>query len=465
MTTTRPGVCRLVLLTAMASPWLAGCPPKPEALPCEPGTRCLKVTAEGRADPAGPSIAQCRGTFPDYIVDAGLFPPEYAGPWFELAQDFPKERPPAEDLPWTGIDFKAGQEEADAYLYALRDYSFDGMVEADFVPGRNPKRAWYHVPLMNFRHGREIVHGVTEERPLENGELGLKPETKVRNFAVGFYNDNGAYTIGQVLANPYDPDLSKARFDAGAMVFKILFSAARPEDFVDEEAYILEGAPAWQIAVQPEGGGEGRLVTVRLLQMDVSVRDDRAEPSGWVFGTFAFDREATDEPAWKRLRPVGLMWGNDPGYTPDDQKAGRPLHESIVSDEIPAYAAGHLGWAGRVNGPVDNPDSACLSCHQVAQYPSLADMGPFNKEACDTVEKKLYWFRNLASGEAFGAMRRKQCVPDPEAETPVSLDFSLQVASAVQAVRSYGNENPCAPPAGRLEGTPVSPEEMPPIRR
>ena len=466
MTTTHLGVRRFFSLAAAAALCLPGCNGK-RALPCEPGTTCLRVTPEGRVDSAGTSIAQCRGTFPDYIVDASLFPPKYEGPWFELTQDFPRERPAAGDLPWADIDFKAGKKEADAYLYALRDYAFDGMVEADFDPARNEKRRWYHVPLMNYHNGRELVRGVTEERPLEKGELGLRPDAKVRNFAVGFYNDVGAYTIGQVLARPYDPDLARARFDEGAMVFKILFSAARPEDFVDPAGYILEGAPAWQIAAGEKDGATTRLTTVRLLQMDVAVRDERAQPSGWVFGTFAFDRETTDESAWRRLRPVGVMWGNDPGYTPADQQAGKPLRESVVSDEIPDYAAGHLGWAGRVNGPVDNPISACLSCHQVAQYPVAADMAPFAR-ACDTgdaVAKKLHWFRNLAPGEAFGAVNRDTCEPETPEESPVSLDFSLQLALAVQAMESRQNVIPCSPPEGLREGAPVSPAEEPWVER
>jgi hypothetical protein len=303
---------------------------------------------------------------------------------------------------------------------------------------------------MNYHHGRELVRGVTEERPLTHPELGITPGRTVHNYAVGFYNDIGAYTFGQVFAQPNDPDVAKARFAEGAMVFKILFSAAVPEDFEDPAAYLLEGAPAWQIATDQH---PGELTSVRLLQMDVAVRDDRAKPSGWVFGTFAFDRKATDEPAWKRLRPVGLMWGNDPGYTPADRQKKKPLRESIVSDQIPAYAKAHLGWAGRVNGPVDNPDSACMSCHQTAQFPAAADLLP--ARSCSE-KQRLYWFRNLAMGEAFGGT--KGCDPDPDYKpAPVSLDFSLQLAAAVQALGpSFNNVNPCTPPA-MLRAAPTAP--------
>ena len=429
---------------------------------CAPGTRCLAVDDAGHAVPGGAYLAQCAGTFPDYIVPATLFPAGYAGPWFSLAQAFPSTHPPAEELPWTSIDFQAGTSAANDYLHALRAYAFDGMIEADFIPAKNARRRWYHAPLMNFHHGRELVHGVTEERPLAHPELGIKQGRTVRNFAVGFYNEIGAYSFGQVFARPNDPDLGKARFEEGAMVFKILFSAATPDDFENPDAYLLEGAPAWQIAIQPDPTAPGQLTTVRLLQMDVAVRDARAKPSGWVFGTFAFDRQASDEPAWKRLRPVGLMWGNDPGYTPADQQQKKPLRESVVSDQIPAYAKAHLGWAGRVNGPVDNPASACMSCHQTAQVPAAAGLLP--SRACDTDQKKLYWFRNLKSGEAFGAVNKDNCQPTPDPK-PASLDFSLQLAAAVQSLGpSFGNVNPCTPSAA-IRAVPGAPVTEPRIER
>jgi hypothetical protein len=190
--------------------------------------------------------------------------------------------------------------------------------------------------------------------------------------------------------------------------------------------------------------------------MDVAVRDERAGPTGWVFGTFAFDRSATDAPAWKRLRPVGLMWGNDPGYTPADQQKGRALRESIVSSEIPAYAKAHLGWAGRVNGPVDNPASSCLSCHQTAQAPAGAPMVPPN--GCSE-KQQLFWFRDLALGEAFGVVKGCDPVESPDPK-PVSLDLSLQLATAVQAL-GQANVNSCTPAAALRAAAPAAFVEHP----
>lgn len=427
--------------------------PEPAAAPvadssvCAPGTDCLTVGANGAPDSGGTYVAQCSSRFPDFVQAASSFPVGYGGPWFDLADDFPAAKPTG-DLPWTSIDF---QTDPDAYLYALRDYAFDGMIAADFRPQDNNTRAWFHVPMMNFSRGaREFVHGLTSERPLSGPELGLKEGTTVHNYAIGFYNDFGAYSIGQVWKSSTTPDISASEFEEGSMVFKILFTAATCDDFSDPNPCIVDGAPEWQIAT-----GNGAMTTVRLLQMDVATRDGRS-PTGWIYGTFAFDTSATDPIAWNRMRPVGLMWGNDPGVTPTN---GQQIKESLISDQVPAYAKAHLGWAGRLNGPVDNPISACLSCHGTSQYPIDAALAPWSS-ACDTDTKKLYWFRNLAVGEAFGAIDATDCSPTTMSPAPVSLGTSLQIEVSVQNVLQKGDKNPCAtlePLVATAEATPAVP--------
>lgn len=428
--------CALVAVLGLAAAMAATATP---ATGCKPGTRCIKVKANGT--PGTGFTAQCTGTFPDFIMQSNRLPPA-AGPFFVLSQDFPATAPTG-DAPWLAIDFKNGVTGANDYLKALRDYAFDGMIAADFRPENNAVRKWFHMPLMNYSDARrEPIHGLTSERPLDKGELGLKPGVIVHNYAIGFYNAVGASTIGNVWKTGA-PDVTKSSFPQGTMTFKILFSDAKPTDFVGAD--ILAGAPPWTImtATGP--------VTVRLLQMDVAATDSRS-PTGWVFGTFAFDSAATDTPAWLRLRAVGLSWGNDPGFTPSDQKAGKKLMESTISDQIPAYAKAHLGWAGRTNGPVDNPISGCLSCHGTAQYQRVADLAPFNA-SCKTDPQKLHWFQNFPGTHAFGAMTKSTCMPTTVTPAPTSLDFSLQMQVAVVnmlGTNSAGANkmtNPCAPPA------------------
>jgi hypothetical protein len=179
------------------------------------------------------------------------------------------------------------------------------------------------MPLMNFGpRRREAIHGLTSERVVVGPELGVKDHVAIHNYAIGFYNAAGAYTIGQVWKTA-SPDLSKSQFAQGAMSFKILFSDGTANDFQGPD--ILAGAPQWTIATA------SGLTQVRLLQMDVAAADARS-PTGWVFGTFAFDSSAGDASPWRRLRPVGLSWGNDFGFAPADQQAGRKLTETPISD-------------------------------------------------------------------------------------------------------------------------------------
>jgi hypothetical protein len=164
------------------------------------------------------------------------------------------------------------------------------MIDADFQPAGNSVRPWFHMPMMNFgANRREPTHGLTSERPVTGPELGLKPGVTIHNYAVGFYNATGAFTIGQVWSTG-SPDATKSQFSPGAMTFKILFSDATVDEF--QGADILAGSPSWTIATAT--GPKA----VRLMQMDVATADPRS-PTGWVFGTFAFDSSATDASPWR----------------------------------------------------------------------------------------------------------------------------------------------------------------------
>jgi hypothetical protein len=160
-------------------------------------------------------------------------------------------------------------------------------------------------------------------------------------------------------------------------------------------------------------GSDARSIRkVRLLQIDVAVRDSRANSTtGWVFGTFAYDGTAPGATPWDRMRPVGLMWGNDPGLRPS---SGAMPTESVILNRVIGGATLRLGWAGRLNGPVDNPASACLSCHGTAQHRYVQAFLPSGSETA-----RLRWFRNLPPGTPFDAGQ-------------TSLDYSLQLAVGIR---------------------------------
>src|SRR6185503_10413622 len=58
------------------------------------------------------------------------------------------------------------------------------------------------------------------------------------------------------------------------------------------------------------------------------------------------------------------------------------LKETNVAKLAPKHAVRSLGWAGRMNGPIDHPMSSCMSCHQTAQVVSDCGSG-LKKEELD----------------------------------------------------------------------------------
>ena len=56
---------------------------------------------------------------------------------------------------------------------------------------------------------------------------------------------------------------------------------------------------------------------------------------------------------WDRLVPVGAMWGNDPDRLNDNG----PLEETVINPQALTVVQ-HLGYNGRLNGPVDDPLAA-----------------------------------------------------------------------------------------------------------
>ena len=345
--------------------------------------------------------------YPDYVDQV---PSGYSGETFKLSQDYPTTAKPESNQPWQTIDFR---NQPDDYLFAVKKYVFEGMIAADWRPEKNQVRQWYHVPWMHVgRHPREFIRGLTRERSSEPGELGPKQLHRVQNWAVGFYNTLGGYTIGRVWEDPKKPKPELSQFPVGTVVAKVLFTAATTEEVPE-----LEGTVEWEANINStfDETSPKAVQKVKLLQMDVAIRDDRADSTtGWVFGTFVYDKNAGGSNGWEKLMPVGLIWGNDPGIKPSDVVSGKKLQETKISSLIPSIAKARLGWAGRLNGPVDNNTSSCLSCHSTAQWRPLSPLAPRGSD-----DERLKWFRNLKPHDAFD----KDQIP---------LDYSLQMAVALQ---------------------------------
>lgn len=348
-----------------------------------------------------PPVPVIQPPFPD----AHESPPSgWAGPVFRLSQNYPAAQPAAGNFPWKQFDFR-NPAQASQYLQAILDYAMDGNTAVDWQGQDNTVRKWYHTPwLHSGANGREFVHGLTRERSSRPRELHPNQTSTFTNYAVGLYDALGGWTIGQVWKDHENPDASAAIFAEGTVAVKLLFTTAT----VAQVPY-LANAFEWDGNVVLSGQSTRSVQKVRLLQIDIAVRDSRANlTTGWVFGTFSYDSTASGNTPWARMRPVGLMWGNDPTLTPAQFQQGVRPTESIILNRTNQ----HLGWLERLNGPVDNPRSACLSCHGTAEIPGPPGGSVPGASLPDS--EKLRWFRNIKAGQPFDTGHQ-------------SLDYSLQL--------------------------------------
>lgn len=368
----------------------------------------------------------------------------FTGPIFKLSQNYQQKEIPNISYPWTNVSF---ENDWRAYADAVLMYCYKGNIldnvedsfSTDLWENCPDERKWYHAPWMHWGpKGREFIHGLTMERNSRPGELSNNQTTQFQNWAVAFYNAAGSTVLHKVwLTDPANPSLKDISFPEGSVSFKLLFTEA-----TEKEVPYLKNSPTWMANVYRESasplpqGAQKCIKPLRLLQLDIAVKDKRS-PIGWVFGTFVYNGDKpnskTGKDAWFNMTPVGLTWGNDPGISKLKVQMGEKLKQQILNDssDLPPQ---HLGWAGRLNGPVDNPSSSCLSCHSTAQWPTSkwAPMVPprkiFDRVENGAVKERqveydsadwMNWFRNVKSGEAFTPGRN-------------SLDYSLQLAVGVQ---------------------------------
>ena len=342
------------------------------------------------------------------------------------------------------------------YLYAVLKYAYEGNLEVDFDVTRNPVRRWYHAPWMHRKlkteprnkaekmgfGGREWVHGLTQERyaPFKELSIDSKSSTLTKNWGISMYNEIGGYTLGQIWDRVCRDDLNTAiMFSPGTIAFKLIFTSA-----TDKEVKYLEGSPTWAANIHPSIPED--TTRLRLIQIDLMVRDTKVDhTTGWVFGTFVVDGRrgmapelhglatgSTMDTGWLCVYPVGIAWGNDPVQAKNEKA---PLVEQFIDTNIQGMIRRQMGWRGRLNGPVDNPNASCVSCHAQSQYtlnPAKQAPSPtalFTNNASDK-ELVRYFAKNLKPHQAFD-------------NGYISLDYSLQLLSGMA---SYWN-------AQRIHGT------------
>jgi hypothetical protein len=395
------------------------------------------------------SAAQAACVVPSYNAFFGIPTGQTEADAFVGKFDYAQS--PTEPLPaFMSIDFRSDWK---GYLWGALDYAFEGNETVDFDIGQNPARDWYHALWMHPNgSGREFLRGLTKERASSDEQYTEGLMGSFDTWAIGFYNAFGGSTFARVWANPCDPDLSDVRFPVGTVTFKLLFTSA-----TSVQLPYLAGAPSWDADVGRGGDPASRIRPMQLLQIDIAVRDINATETGWVFGSFVYNSAVTATDPWRRLRPVGLSWGNDPTVAPHGA-----LLETVIDPTLKDILFGwdarpELGWGGRMNGPADNLISGCTACHGTAQFPRSDDFDNFPDDpvpASGYAQRLADYFRNIAPGEVFDPTSQ---LFGSDIDIPAfALDYSLQL--------QVGLERMCAA-AGRkpVPDKPFDTEPMPQV--
>ncbi len=329
-------------------------------------------TAEKTQDVADSDVADSLKDKPDgYEISDTVAPKEQGKlPLFELKGDF--ENGVAEEkTPWDGMTV-ATKNGALKFAQTLQKYFYEGMAnqskdpEMNFLPeSKKLVRIWFNMPWLNVgANGREAIHGLTNERPLNPSHIYPYDPKKVKgsDWGVAFYNGNAAKTLLKVFGSSKrrkaTPDWSQ-KFADGSVAVKILFTTANYPAF--------KNAFSWTAHVSAPFETDRELQTVRHIQMDIWVKDsrlggiDKDIADGGMMLTYYHD-EAYDAnveapmvakipglaDSFKKMRPMGVQVGFEPENT-------------TLFDEAETNQDN-----GMLNGPADNPKSSCMSCHGTA---------------------------------------------------------------------------------------------------
>ncbi|WP_150131330.1 hypothetical protein [Caulobacter mirabilis] len=360
-----------------------------------------------------------------------------AFPW---RRDLPQPAANRQPHAWDSVQ----KENWEAYMAAfLSEVKAGGLAIADGKAAMKPDAEWWIAPWMDYGdNGREKNLGLTKERNPGKGDLAPGSGTGRQVWAVGFYNREGAAALGQVFADPCNPQVPQTGWSMpeGAASFKLLFTTATAQD-----AAYLDGSPEVQAFIGNRVSQRTQQ-TVRLLQMDIAIRDNDS-PTGWILGTYIWKGPKTGDGLFDNLVPVGLMWGNDPNAAASPRDAMATLTETRLNPALAGVVwRGHgqtwderpwPGFQGRLNGPADNMISTCMSCHALAQWPrskalSILPTGPTYTMATlnnDQTRAALAasYLKNVPGGT----------LTDPSEATPTAswggarpLDYSLQLEAA-----------------------------------
>jgi hypothetical protein len=415
---------------------------------------------------------------------------------FKLSADYPREKPrDCEHCDWLAVpvagNFKFNPDPKpsdadwtkgkwDQYIGAIFAYVREGQDpnlrdEIGFRTQVGGATRWYNVPWMAYDPtvGREWHHGTTNERTasiedLVGEELPTAHRGAVHFFgkmssacqaqfpngfetwSVGYYNPQGGYALGRAIPRTGVPKVvdymgspmpDGLPFPQGTAVVKVLTTNATPECVP-----FLKNSPVWRVNrhVMDEAKNKAyscdrKLQESRIVQIDVAVADKRS-PTGWVYGTYAYDGNIDGATFWDRLVPLGVQWGADPWSFPAVPKSGDlPLQQSVANPRVKGDKLyEHMGCNGRLAGPVDNPQSSCMSCHASAYASKVGTIGTMGANIPPS-----FGFDGLCQAYSadnaayFQNMTAPQSFPGGKFPNLMSLDTSLQLTVAFQQYGQY----------------------------
>jgi len=242
--------------------------------------------------------------------------------------------------------------------------------------------------------------------------------------------------------DPFVTQGPKGGFPEGTVIFKFLYTELDSTDV----PYLKHPYTRLAYITPTFKDSTNRVVkTVNLIQMDIMVRDKRAEKygTGWIFGNFCYNGNLNKGKAMKdrvmNLVPVGIQFGNDPGYKTNwinpypvvKTMINDTLKETFIntSADLPPQ---HLGWGGRLDGPVDLNTASCMSCHQTGEYPQFAALVPNEAFIGDTLPNGSMKYLTQTNAPAWIKYYQNfKCGTAYDPKKALSTDFSLQVSLAL----------------------------------
>jgi hypothetical protein len=349
---------------------------------------------------------------------------EYDGQLFRGNFDYPKQKPDPKIYAWTKSlkGNKLNLDNAQRYLDLIKEHVTEDMRIMVNAPKKwidsDNKKNWYNMAWagQHFKktgwHGAEPISGTLTGQVLNPGvfsEYGF--DGPMQNHVTVYYDKTAAYTLNKLWKeldpNGFYPNYTTeaAQFEQNAIVIKAAATDCSPNEWE-----VLKGTTQLPV-YRPIGYGSKKtsknvVQYLNWIQFDIIIKDTIAAPeTGWVFATYIYDANSTGETTFDRLTLQGAMWGLDP----EQMDPEKPLTETYLNPNAPAFGMANIGYGSRLSGPIDvakvggvKPDgtvkkvfvlneksglkggvthdtysaSSCLSCHSTATYPYHTDFYP-----------------------------------------------------------------------------------------